>query len=132
MANFTPDGLAAEFFGLLGPYLPPPPPDAPSPILWGDEAHVARLFGTRVSSLDARPRSLVETVPGPPADYRDFYRQTFGPVIAAYASVADDPKRTAALDRDFLELVTRANLGPSDGPTELRYEYLLVLARKAG
>ena len=26
MANFTPNGLAAEFFGVLGPYLPPLPP----------------------------------------------------------------------------------------------------------
>ena len=39
MANFTPDGLAADFFGVLAPYLPPPPPDAPSPLLWGDEVH---------------------------------------------------------------------------------------------
>ena len=47
MANFTPNGLAAEFFGVLGPYLPPPPPEAPSPLLWGDEAHVRELFGDR-------------------------------------------------------------------------------------
>jgi ubiquinone/menaquinone biosynthesis C-methylase UbiE len=132
MANFTPDGLAADFFGVLGPYLPPPPADAPSPLVWGDEAHVRELFGDRVSSLEASGRELVETVPGTPADFCEFYRQTFGPVIAAFASVENDSERSAALEREFLDFVKRANAGPPDGPTELRFEYLLVLARKRG
>lgn len=130
MANFTPSGLAAEFFGVLGPYLPPPPPDAASPLLWGDEAHVRGLFGNQVSSLEASERELVETVPGLPVEYCEFYKQTFGPVIAAFASVEDDPERSAALDREFLHFATSANAGPPEGPTELRFEYLLVLARK--
>ena len=130
MANFTPSGLAADFFGLLGPYLPPPPPEAPSPLLWGDETHVRALFGDRVSSLEASKRELVETIPGTPAEYRDLYKRAFGPVVAAYGSVEDDPARSAALDRDFLAYVNRANWGSPDGPTELRYEYLLVVARK--
>jgi len=129
MANFTPSGLAADFFGLLGPYLPPPPPDAPSPLMWGEETHVRALFGDRVSSLEASKRELVETITGTPAEYRDLYKQNFGPVVAAYASVEDDPERSAALDRDFLDFVTRANRGSPEGPTELRYEYLLVVAR---
>jgi hypothetical protein len=130
MANFTPNGLAAEFFGVLGPYLPPPPPDAASPLLWGNEAHVRKLFGDRVSSLEGSERELVETVPGGPIEYCEFYKQTFGPVIAAFASVEDDPERSAALDREFLDFATNANAGPPEGPTELRFEYLLVLARK--
>lgn len=132
MANFTPDGLAAKFFGVLGPYLPPPPPDAPSPLMWGNEAHVRELFGDRVSSLEASERELVETVPGPPAEYCEFYKQTFGPAVAAFASVKDDPDRNADLDREFLEFATNANAGPPEGPTELRFEYLLVLAHKRG
>ena len=132
MANFTPDGLAAKFFGVLGPYLPPPPPDAPSPLLWGDEAHVRGLFGDRVSSLEASERELVERVPGPPAEYCDLYKRTFGPVVAAFASVEGDAERSANLDREFLEFATNANAGPPEGPTELRFEYLLVLARKRG
>src|SRR5262245_56166588 len=28
MINFTPDGLAGDFFGTLAPYMPPPPPDS--------------------------------------------------------------------------------------------------------
>ena len=130
MANFTPDGLAAEFFGVLGPYLPPPPPTAASPLLWGNEAHVRELFGDRASSLEASERELVETVSGPPVEYCEFYRQTFGPVVAAFASVEDDPERSAALDRAFVDFAASANAGPPEGPTELHFEYLLVLARK--
>ena len=130
MANFTPTALRPSSSACSAPYLPPPPPDAPSPLLWGDEAHVRELFGDRVSSLEASERELVETVPGPPVEYCEFYKQTFGPVIAAFASVEDDPERSAALDREFLDFATRANAGPPDGPTELRFEYLLVLARK--
>ena len=132
MANFTPDGLAAKFFGVLGPYLPPPPPDTPSPLLWGDEAHVRGLFGDGVSSLEVSERELVERVPGPPAEYCDLYKRTFGPVVAAFASVEDDPERSANLDREFLEFATNANAGPPEGPTELRFEYVLVVARKRG
>jgi ubiquinone/menaquinone biosynthesis C-methylase UbiE len=130
MANFTPNGLAAKFFGVLGPYLPPPSPDAASPLLWGSEAHVRELFGDRVSSLETSERELVESVPGPPIEYCQLYKQTFGPAIAAFASVEDDPGRSAALDREFLDFVTNANAGPPEGPTELRFQYLLVLARK--
>jgi hypothetical protein len=50
-------------------------------------------------------------------------------VIAAFASVEDDAERSAALEREFLEFVKGANVGSADGPTELRFEYLLVLAR---
>lgn len=129
MANFTPDGLAARFFGVLGPYLPPPPPDAPSPLMWGEEAHVRALFGDR-ATVRTEARELVETVPGPPSEYCELYKLTFGPVIAAFASVEDDPGQSAQLDRAFLDFATEANVGPSGGPTELRFEYLLVLAER--
>ena len=131
MANFTPDGLAARFFAVLAPYLPPAP-DAPSPLLWGTEAHVRELFGDRVSSLRTSRHELVESVPGPPAEYCELYKRTFGPVAAAFASVEDDPQRRATLDRELLAFVTDASCGPRDGPTELRFEYLLVVAHKRG
>ncbi len=130
MANFTPDGLAAEFFGVLGPYLPPPSPNAASPLLWGNGVHVQELLGDRASSIEASERELIEKVHGPPVEYCEFYKQTFGPVIAAFASVEDDPERSAALDREFLDFATSANAGPPEGPTKLHFEYLLVLAHK--
>ena len=47
-------------------------------------------------------------------------KQTFGPIVALYASLAEEPERAAALDRDFLEFATRANSGRPEGPAEYR------------
>lgn len=88
------------------------------------------LFGDRVSSLDLTRREYVERMPSGPGAYRDFVKETFGPVIALYGSLADQPERAAALDRAFLEFATRANRDASGGPAEYSYEYLLVVARK--
>ncbi|MDP8932308.1 MAG: class I SAM-dependent methyltransferase [Actinomycetota bacterium] len=129
MLNFTPEGLAADFFGVFAPYLPPPPPGALPPVMWGDEEHVRDLFGDRVESLEMTRKTYVERA-NSPSDYCKFVKATFGPVIAIYARLAHEPERATALDRDFLEFATRANQGPPEGPAELHYEYLLVVARK--
>jgi ubiquinone/menaquinone biosynthesis C-methylase UbiE len=128
MANFTPDGLAATFFGVLAPYAPSPPPHAQPPLLWGSEEHVRELFGDRVE-LDLTRRELVERAAGP-REYIRLFEETFGPVIAVRTSLEDDPDRAAALDRDLLEFATRENSGDPDGPAEYAYEYLLVVARR--
>ena len=131
MLNFTPEGLAADFFGVFAPYMPPPPPGALPPVMWGREDHVRELFGDRVTSLETTRREYVETA-ARPHDYCEFFKETFGPAVALYASLADQPERAAALDRDFLEFATRSNQGASEGPAEYHYEYLLVVARKRG
>jgi ubiquinone/menaquinone biosynthesis C-methylase UbiE len=128
MLNFTPEGLAADFFGVLAPHMPPPPPGALPPILWGSERHVRELFGDRVTSLEMTRKEYVERAASP-RDYCEFFKATFGPAIAIHASLADQPERAAALDRDFLDFATRSNRGASDGPAEYHYEYLLVVAR---
>ena len=129
MINFTPEGLISEFFGALAPYMPPSPPGAQPPPLWGSEEHVRELFGDRVESLEMTRGDYVERADSP-RDYREFFKQTFGPVVATYASLAEDPERAAALDRDFLEFAAHANGGSPEGPAEYRYEYLLVVARR--
>ncbi len=132
MINFTPEGLAAEFFGLFGRYAPPPPPGSLPPVLWGSEEHVRELFGGRVESLELNRREYVEKARGGPAEYCAFYKATFGPVAAIYASLADEPERAAALDREFLDFATRSNRAAPGSPAEYHYEYLLVVARTRG
>jgi SAM-dependent methyltransferase len=129
MVNFTPEGLISDFFGALAPYIPAPAPNALPPPLWGSEEHVRDVFGDRVESLEMTRRHYVERA-GSPGDYRELFKRTFGPVVAIYASLAEDPERAAALDHDLLEFATRANSGPPEGPAEFRYEYLLVVARR--
>lgn len=132
MANFTPEGLAAEFFEVFAPYAPPPPPGALAPVAWGREEHVREVFGDRLGSLEMTRREYVERSPGGPSGYRELFKATFGPVIAVYAALADRPERVAALDRDFLDFATRSSRGRPGGPAEYHYEYLLVVARTRG
>ena len=127
LANFTPEGAAGDFFTTIGRHAPPPFGDPP--LLWGTEEHLQGLLGDEVAELDVERRAYVERVPGGPADYAAFFRETFGPVIALRQRLADAPARLAALDRDLEAFAERSNTGPADGPFACPYEYLLVVAR---
>ena len=129
MANFTPEGLGGEFFDVLAPYAPPPPTGSLAPLLWGSEEHVRTFFGDRLASLELTRREYVERAASP-SDYCKLFKSTFGPLVAISASLADDPARAAALDRDFLDFARRSNRGAERAPAEYRYEYLLVVGRK--
>jgi hypothetical protein len=131
MLNFTPAGLFSDFLATLAPYAPPPPAGALSPALWGSEEHVRELFGERVEWLQLSRGGYSERAASP-RDYVELFKQAFGPVMAIYQGLADQPERSGALDRDFLDFAHRADSGPSEGPAEYRYEYLLVVARKRG
>jgi ubiquinone/menaquinone biosynthesis C-methylase UbiE len=129
LANFTPEGLGGAFFEGFARYGPPHPPNALPPLLWGTEEHVRELFGDRVDLLRLDRREYVERAASPQA-YVKVFQETFGPTIALRASLAEDPERAAAFDREALELAERANRGAPGGPAEYHYEYLLVVARK--
>ena len=130
MINFTPEGLLTGFLEVFAPYAPPPPGAHP-PVLWGSEEHVRELFGDRVASLEMTRNENVERA-GSPSEYCEFFKKTFGPVVAIYAGLADHSDRAAAFDRAFLEFAMSANRGSPEGPAEYHYEYLLVVARKRG
>jgi ubiquinone/menaquinone biosynthesis C-methylase UbiE len=129
LINFTPGGIGGEFFALLGPYAPPPPPDAPSPVMWGDEKRVRALFGERLAPLSLERRVYVERAVSPEA-YCDLFRETFGPLVAIRASLAEATAPRVELDRRFLEAVVHWNGGRAAGPVEIPYEYLLAVGRK--
>jgi ubiquinone/menaquinone biosynthesis C-methylase UbiE len=131
MIAFVAEGVGAEFFALADRFAPPPAPGALPPILWGDENHVRELFGDRVASLDLSQGQYVEklsTRPATPQGYVDFYKATFGPVVALYGTLADQPDRVAALDQEFLDLATRWNKGTPEA-AEYFYDYLLIVAQ---
>ncbi len=130
MANFTPDGPAKEFFETLAQFLPPPPRGAQSPLEWGNQQHVRELFGDRVSSLALTRETYVERSPDGPEAYVELFKRTFGPVIALYGALADQPERKAELDARFREFAAQANRGAPGGAAEYPYEYLQVVATK--
>ena len=73
-------------------------PGAQPPPLWGDEDHVRGLLGDRV---DRRRRTRAAAAGRPlrdGAEFRDYFKARYGPTIAVYRAIADDPDRVAALD----------------------------------
>ena len=130
MINWTPEGAIGDFFKVFAPYVPPPPPDAVPPVAWGREDHVTELFGDRVEFLELRREKLSIDHFARPVDLREYYKANFGPAIAAYANVAGEPARVAALDRDFADFASRWNRGEPGAPAAYEFEYLLVVARR--
>ena len=129
MVNWTPEGFIGQLFATMKPYAAPPPAGAGSPPLWGSKDHVRQLFGDRVELALSR-RTVVIDHCATPLEFREYWKRTYGPTIAVYAFNADDPERTAALDRDFLDLLTRWNRSTVDGRTAYGAEYLLVTGIK--
>src|SRR5262245_12344978 len=128
LTTFPPVGMAADIFGVVAPYMPAPPANAPSPLLWGTDDHVKALFGDGVASLQISNLVYIERSPSPRA-YVDLYEKTFGPVVAVYEALRAEPERLAALEQDFLDFAARANRGAPDGMAEYPYEYKLIVAR---
>lgn len=58
--------------------------------------------------------------------FRDYFKCNYGPTIAAYRNIGEDPDRVAALDAAVAELGERFL---ADAPV-MHWEYLLVTARK--
>jgi 2-polyprenyl-6-hydroxyphenyl methylase/3-demethylubiquinone-9 3-methyltransferase len=126
-----PDGAGGDFFRVLGSYAPPAPPGALPPLLWGTEDHVRNLYGKNVRSLTMTRQEYVETASSS-HEYFELFRRSFGPMVAIYASLSDQPARAAELDAAFLQFIERWNRGESDGRVKIPYEHLLVIARKDG
>lgn len=127
LIGFTPEGIGGEFFALLGRHVPAPPADSDSPLLWGQEDHVRRLFASRVTGLQTTRDAYVERAASP-AEYCRLFTEAFGPIVAIRAGLASQPEARAAFDRALLEAVVRWNHGRAEGPVELAYEYLMVIA----
>jgi len=124
---WTPSGFIGQMFAAMKPYVAPPPPGAQPPPLWGDLEHVRDLLGDRVSDLTASQQLLNVDRIADPATFREYFKSHYGPTIAAYRGLADDPARTAELDRALLDLAERFRT-PDGG---LAWEYLLVVATRA-
>lgn len=130
MINWTPEGFIGNLFATLKPYAPPPPPGASPPPLWGDEEHVAKLFGDRVTDFAAHRQTVRMDRCASPAAFREYWKRNYGPTIAAYRFNADRPDRVADLDRDFLAFLTAWNQATEADRTAYEAEYLVVTATK--
>jgi SAM-dependent methyltransferase len=127
LVSWTPEGFIGQMFATMKPYVPAPPPGAQPPPLWGSEDHVRALLGSGVTDLVMERRTL----PVPRFDsaeaFLDFFKRAYGPTIAAYRGLADDPARAAELDAALLAVARRFETGTGT----MEWEYLLVTATRA-
>jgi len=123
---WTPAGFIGQLFATMKPFNPPPPPGVQPPPLWGDLAHVRTLLGDRVTDLRASQQLLTVDRLADPVTFRDYFKTHYGPTIAAYRGLADDPARTAELDQALVDLGERFRRPGG----HLEWEYLLVVATR--
>jgi ubiquinone/menaquinone biosynthesis C-methylase UbiE len=128
LLSWTPEGFIGQLFATMKPYAPPPPPGAQPPPLWGKEEHVRELLGDRVTDVQVRRQALEVTRYEVPQDFREHFKTNYGPTIAAYRNIAEDPEQVASLDQTLADLARRYDHGT--GKTVLDWEFLLVTARK--
>ncbi|MBB2923034.1 class I SAM-dependent methyltransferase [Cellulomonas cellasea] len=127
LLSWTPEGFVGQMFATMKPYAPPPPPGAQPPPLWGREEHVRELLGDRVEAVDVRRRSVhIDRFPTPEA-FVEFFKACYGPTIAVYRAIAEDPVRVAELDAALVALARAHDLGSG----AMEWEYLLVTARRS-
>lgn len=123
LANWTPDSFIGQMFKVLGRHVAPPAGVTP-PSMWGVESHVRELFGNRIASFTAVPRSFSFRYRS--ADhFVDVFRTWYGPTHKAFAALPGD--KAEALQRDLIELLDRSNRA---GPDSLVVpsEYLEIVA----
>lgn len=126
MANWVPDSGVGKMFMTIAKHAPPPP-GAPSPLLWGTEEHLRDLFGDGISELRVERR--VSRQPFRSADhFIDFFRTHFGPTKVAYERVGPDGE--AALTADLRSYLEEADTD-GDRALVLKPEYLQVIATRA-
>ncbi|MDO9495946.1 MAG: class I SAM-dependent methyltransferase [Nocardioides sp.] len=125
LLSWTPEGFIGQMFGAMKPYAPSPPPGAQPPPLWGNEAHVRALLGDGVTDVDVERRTVTVDRFATPEEFRDYFKASYGPTIAVYRGL--DAERAAELDEALAALAARHD----DGGGEMRWEYLLVTARRA-
>ena len=126
LLSWTPEGHIGQLFATMKPYMPPPPPGAQPPPLWGREDHVRALLGDRVTDVVSERRTLTVDHFADGAEFRDYFKNVYGPTIAAYRNIEGDADRTAALDAD----IARVGDGFLDNSDTMEWEYLLLTARK--
>jgi len=126
MANWTPQGFIGQMFKVTGKHVPPP--DMPSPLLWGDEDIVAERFADGVIDLQMVRRNIDFIFDVDPVGVVEHFRRFYGPTQKAFQSL--DAPAQDALRQQLEELWTEHNQA-ADGTTRVVSEYLEVKATRA-
>jgi 2-polyprenyl-3-methyl-5-hydroxy-6-metoxy-1,4-benzoquinol methylase len=101
-----------------------------SPLRWGDEEHVAGLFGERVESLEMCRRRAELGSFANETELRDFLKANHPVAVALYRDLGDDPELAAALDDAFLRVIDLWYARGDGGSGPFAQEAVMIVARK--
>jgi SAM-dependent methyltransferase len=127
MGNWTPEGHIGQMFKVIGTHVPPPP-NFPSPLLWGNDSTCRERFDAGVSGLKVTRYMYAFEYPFGPAKVVDFFIEYYGPTNRAHLSL--DAVGRKAMHDDLTALWTRNNLA-TDGSTRVLAEYIEVIGTRA-
>lgn len=127
LISWTPDGFIGQMFKVMKPFAPPLPEGAQPAPLWGAEQHVRELLGDRVTDVVAERQTVAIDRFDTGEEFRDYFKSHYGPTIAVYNRIADDPEQVRALDTALADLARSHGLDAPGGAME--WEYLLLTAR---
>ncbi|HWF35102.1 MAG TPA: class I SAM-dependent methyltransferase [Solirubrobacteraceae bacterium] len=122
LTSWVPEGVMGQMIAM--PFIPPPP-DAQSPVLWGDEAHAREMLAA-AAQVSVEP-GTVSVVDESVEHYVANLAENLGPLVAARAALEPSgrwPEARAQLH----ELYAEAN-GADDGSMAIDIPYLLILAQ---
>ena len=124
MANWTPQGFIGKLFKTIGKYVPPAP-GVKSPALWGTNAHLEALFGSK-GTVAVEAKTFVFRYKSP-KHWVEFFRSYYGPIVKTFAAV--DPEVREALEADLYALLDEFNIAEDD-TLVIPGEYLEVVVTK--
>lgn len=124
MGNWTPEGFIGQMFRIVARYVPPSPLMEP-PVRWGQEDVVRERFKDGIADLKLARRAYRFHYPFAPQGVVDYYREYFGPINLAFATL--DAEGAKDLRRELERLWARYNQA-SNGDTTVDAELLEVVA----
>jgi SAM-dependent methyltransferase len=127
MANWTKDGFIGQMFKTFARFIAPT--GTPAPVLWGEESVVRERFGAGVSEMRLTRVAYRFDYPFAPADVVEFFRQNYGPMTRAFATLGEADR--AALRAALVELWTSHNRTSEAARTVVDAEYLEVVGVRA-
>jgi SAM-dependent methyltransferase len=127
ICSWTPEGSIGDFFKMMSGYLPPPPPFASPPLLWGTEPHLKKIFEGSGIDFEFERQTVVIRFDSV-EDALETYTTKFGPTIKA-REILEPQGRWPALLKELGALYERVNTA-TDGSLALPSEYLRAVGRK--
>ena len=125
MANWTPASMPGQMFKRVAEFVPPPP-DVPSPALWGDEDTVRERLADGFKDVRLTRRFYpLWTYPFSVSELVDYFRLYFGPVRRAFAALDETGRQSL---RQALKSNFAAHNLATDATVRMSGEYLEVAA----